>query len=116
MMPIKVSYKVQTQLVTIWDDSGTRLPHNVSRKKHWRTWDKYDERVKNVKAAIKHALAVRDRATSAKWGCIVVIRRVVNGRSSTKYEKIYEAKIGTDGFPHEEFFGVAGDYWRRLLG
>jgi hypothetical protein len=112
----KINYKIQTQLVTIWNDDGTRMPHNKSRHKGWRSWTKQDALIGNVKDAIRFSVAVRDRNTPAHWGCIVIVRRLTNSGSSSRYfSKIFEAKTGTNGLPHEEFFGVAGDYWRREL-
>ena len=110
------TYKIQTQLVTIWNDDGSRMPHNKSRFKEWKDWKSKPERLENVRDAVSYAVRMRNKLTPAKWGCIVVVRTVVNGRSTTHYEKIYESKIGTDGLLHDEFFGIAGDYWRILLG
>ena len=109
------TYKIQTQLVTIWYDDGSRMPHNKSRHKAWHDWAKHEERLENVRDAVNHADKTVSKPSQAQWGCIVAVRRIVDGRSSPVYEKIYEAKIGTDGLPHNEFFGVAGDYWRREL-
>jgi hypothetical protein len=91
------------------------MPHNKSRSKSWRDWAKRPDRLENVRDAINYALRIRNNVTPAKWGCIVVVRTVVNGRSTAYYDKIYEAKIGTDGVPFDEFCGVAGDFWRRQL-
>lgn len=109
------TYKVQTQLVTIWNDDGTRMPHNVSRCRPWKDWAKHKERLENIRDAVAYADHIVRRPSLAQWGCIVVVRPIVNGRSMSSYNKIYEAKIGTDHVPFNEFYGVAGEYWKRLL-
>lgn len=112
-MPPKVTFKIQTQQVAIHRDDGTRI--HYSRKRPWRDWDRHAERLDNVREAVAYANRTRDLITPAQWGCVVVVRRVINDHSSSEYEKIYEAKVGTDGQLYDEFSGVAGEYWRRRL-
>jgi hypothetical protein len=108
-----VTYKIQTQRVSIHKEDGTRI--NYSRKGEWRDWDRHKERVENVRDAIAYATRTRNTLTAAQWGCIVVVRTVLNGRSTPAYDKIYQSKFGTNGVPFDEFCGIAGDYWRRQL-
>jgi hypothetical protein len=108
-----ITYKVQTQLISVHREDGTRI--NSSRKKSWRNWNKHKERLENIRDAIRYAIKARNTMTPSKWGCIVVIRKVVNGRSSLSYQKIYESKFGNDGLPFDDFYSITGDYWRRQL-
>ena len=108
-----ITQKIQTQLVSIHRADGSRI--HYSRKSPWRDWIRHKERIDNVRDAIRYAVRTRNNVTPSQWGCIVVVRTVVNGHSTHNYEKIYEAKIGTDGAPFDEFYGVAGEYWRRRL-
>ncbi len=110
----KITYKIQTQLISIHKEDGTRI--HFARKRGWRDWDRHKERLENVRDAVAYADRVISTLTLSEWGCIVVVRRVVDGHSTQVYEKIYQAKIGTDNLPFIEFSGIAGDYWKRLLG
>lgn len=111
--PRKITYKVQTQLVSIHRPDGARI--NYARKGKWRNWAKQRTRLENVRDAINFVNRILVNTTPSKRGGIVVIRTVVNGHSLRDYTKIYEAKWGTDDIPYTAFSQVAGDYWRRQL-
>ncbi len=109
----RITYKVQTQAISIYRNDGTRI--NYARKRPWRNWTKRRARLDNIRDAINYAIKARDTYTASKWGVIVILRTVTNGHSTKSYIKIFDAKWGTDGIPYTEYYGIAGNYWRRQL-
>jgi len=108
-----ITYKVQTQAISIHRPDGTRV--NYAIKRDWRDWTKRKSRLENIRDAINYAIKVRDSYTPSRWGIIVVLRTIVNGHSAKSYTKIFDAKWGTDGLAYTEYSGIAGNYWRRQL-
>ena len=113
-MKMATTYKVQTQLISIYKADGTRI--NYSRKTGWRDFKRYKSLATNVRNAINYVTLVRNNPTQELRGGIVVIRTIVDGHSLPIPTKIFEAKMGTDGKPFTRFVGVAGNYWKRQLG
>ena len=106
----KVSYRVQSQYVTIHNPVGGRIRQALKSK--WRTWKQYREMGKNIEDAITNVVG---KMLKDHVGGIVVIRQVIGGVSKSGYTKIFQAKWGTDGEPFARFDGVAGDYWMRKI-
>lgn len=106
----KVSYKVQSQFVTIHNPVGGRI--KVALKSKWRTWQRYQGMAGNIEDAIRKIVS---KMLKDHVGGIVVIRRVVDGVSKSDYTKVFQAKWGNDGLPFVRFDGVAGDYWMRRI-
>lgn len=109
------TYKVQTQLVTIYREDGTRGGAKYCRRRRWRTWNKHTGVLPNLMDAIDYVTRVRDNATASKWGGIAIVRPGIDHHFSQSYQKVYEAKWGTDNRPFNDFYGPVGDYWKRRI-
>lgn len=110
MAKAKVSYRIQSQLVTIYNRKGDRV--RDARKGDWRTWESYRNMVSNIEGAIKYIVG---KMLNDRVGGIVVIRQIYEGVMAPEYTKIFQAKWGTDGSPFIRFDGVAGNYWMRRI-
>ena len=107
----KTKFKVQTQLVTIQDPS-THQRIRKARKTRFRTFDLHEQPTSNVRDAIRY---VTKQMLTRHIGGIVIVRPVTKGYSEPVYNKIFQAKWGTDRRPFVRFDGVAGEFWRRQL-
>ena len=105
------TYRVQTQLVTIYRQDGTTRVREA-RKGRWRNWRYFPERVKNIEAAISYIMS---RMLKDHVGGIIVMRQVIDGVTTPITTKIFQAKFGTDGHPFWRFEGPYGNYWRMKI-
>jgi hypothetical protein len=102
---------VRTQLVSLFDKDGTRLPHGKNdkgcHKGRWRTWGKYEEVSDNIAEAIDYAISIRD--SNPLVGCIVCV--------GEQYIPIYQAKNGVNGTTYNNFYKTnsLGLYWKQTL-
>ena len=109
LMKAKITYIIQTRPVAI-HYQGKRVRQALWGR--WRTWDRKDEVKENVRDAIEY---VNANLMNNQIGGVVVVRMLRAGVSTKSFNKIYQAKWGSDNRPFTQFDGLAGTYWQREL-